>query len=61
MAKILPLFSTVPRVPKVRHSDVKTDAECECPSKNGGHIDTVSLSERVVKSSGEPHGWMDGW
>ena len=35
-------YTTVPRVPKIGHSDIKTDAERECPSKDGGHEDTYT-------------------
>jgi len=55
MPNVLPLFTAVPRVPKIGHGDVETDTEREGSNKYGRHVDTVSLDERVVKGSGERH------
>lgn len=48
-------YPTVPRVPKISHSDIKADAESEGPGEDGGHVDTCVLrgqNEKGVK------GWM---
>jgi len=57
MPDILPLFPAVPRIPKISHCDVKANAESEGPGEDGGHVDTVSLDERVVEGRGERHGY----
>jgi len=59
MSNILPLFPAVPIVPNVGHGDIKANAESEGSSKDGGHVDTVSLEECVVKGGGERHGWEE--
>jgi len=59
MSDILPLFPAVPIVPNVGHGDIKANAESEGSSKDGGHVDTVSLEECVVKGGGERHGRMN--
>jgi len=56
MSDILPLFPAVPIVPNVGHSDIKANTESKGPSKDGGHVDTVSLDECVVEGGGERHG-----
>jgi len=53
MSNILPLFPAVPVIPIPGHGDIKANAEGESPSENGGHVDTVSLDECVVKGGGE--------
>jgi len=53
MSNILPLFPTVPIVPKVGHGNIKANTESECSNKDGGHVDTVSLYKCVVKGGGE--------
>jgi len=53
MSDILPLFPAVPRVPKLGHADIKANTEGEGSGEDGGHIDTVTLDERVVKGRGE--------
>jgi len=57
MSNILPLFPAVPIVPKLGHGDIKANTESEGSNKDGGHVDTVSLDECVVKGGGERHGW----
>jgi len=59
MSNILPLFPAVPIVPKLGHGDIKANTESEGSSKDGGHVDTVSLDECVVKGGGERHGWEE--
>jgi len=56
MSDILPLFPAVPIIPKLGHTDIKANAESEGSNKDGGHVDTVSFDECVVKGSGERHG-----
>jgi len=60
MSDILPLFPAVPRVPIIGYGDIEANTEGEGSSEDGGHIDTVSLDERVVKGRGERHGRVRG-
>jgi len=59
MSEVLPLFPAVPIVPKVGHGDIKANTKSKGPDEDGGHIDTVSLDECVVKGGGERHGRMN--
>jgi len=55
MSDVLPLFPTVPIVPEVGHGDIKANTKSKGPDEDGGHVDTISLDECVVKGGGECH------